>query len=208
LIEPTTSSIRFAGEGITALDRQLRNTRRAMRMVNLEPLLLHPKMTPAEPRERLNAITTEVRLGTGLVDRYPHGLSLGTGNASTLRPIAAHPSLVVLNLPTSALVSLRSLIILLLEALRGARLRTADRNSRCASTSLATQSRGSRARTLWAYKHVQGGSGTDLHVDMGMRWAHLWIRSRRIRLRSVLKLAASRFCRFECPRIGFQPCQR
>ncbi|UPK07044.1 hypothetical protein [Bradyrhizobium sp. 170] len=75
-------------------------------------------MTP-EPRGRFNAITAEVRLRTGLVDRYPHGLSLGNGNASTLRPIAAHPSLVVLDELTSALdVSLRSLIMLLLEALQ------------------------------------------------------------------------------------------
>jgi len=28
---------------------------------------------------------------------------------------------------------------------------------------------------LWAYKHVQGGSGTDLHADMGAVSAHLWI---------------------------------
>jgi hypothetical protein len=32
-------------------------------------------MTPAEPRERFNAIIAEVRLGTDLVERYPHGLS-------------------------------------------------------------------------------------------------------------------------------------
>jgi ABC-type microcin C transport system duplicated ATPase subunit YejF len=59
-------------------------------------------MTPAEPRERFNAIIAEVRLGTDLVERYPHGLSLGYGNASTLRPIAAHASLVVLDELTSA----------------------------------------------------------------------------------------------------------
>jgi ABC-type microcin C transport system duplicated ATPase subunit YejF len=64
-------------------------------------------------------ITAEVRLGTGLVDHYPHGLSLGNGNASTLRTIAVHPSLVILNELTSALdVSLGSLIILLLEVLQ------------------------------------------------------------------------------------------
>jgi tetratricopeptide (TPR) repeat protein len=28
---------------------------------------------------------------------------------------------------------------------------------------------------LWAYKHVQGGSGTDLHADMGTVSANLWI---------------------------------
>jgi ABC-type microcin C transport system duplicated ATPase subunit YejF len=62
-------------------------------------------MTPAEPRERFNAIIAEVRLGTDLVERYPHGLSLGYGNASTFRPIAAHASLVVLDELTSAWTS-------------------------------------------------------------------------------------------------------
>jgi hypothetical protein len=28
---------------------------------------------------------------------------------------------------------------------------------------------------LWAYKHVQGGGGTDLHADMGTVSANLWI---------------------------------
>lgn len=28
---------------------------------------------------------------------------------------------------------------------------------------------------LWAYKHIQGGSGTDLHADMGEISANLWI---------------------------------
>jgi ABC-type oligopeptide transport system ATPase subunit len=95
VIEPTTGSIRFAGEEITALDgRQLRNTRRAMQMVYQdptaalnprvnarrtieEPLRLHFKMTPAERRERLNAVIAEVGLRTNLVERYPHELSDG-----------------------------------------------------------------------------------------------------------------------------------
>jgi ABC-type microcin C transport system duplicated ATPase subunit YejF len=78
VIEPTTGSIRFAGQEITAVDRrQLRNTRRAMQMVyqdptaalnprrNVrrtieEPLRLHFKMTPTEQRDRLNAVIAEV----------------------------------------------------------------------------------------------------------------------------------------------------
>jgi ABC-type uncharacterized transport system YnjBCD ATPase subunit len=95
VIEPTTGSIRFAGEEITAPDgRQLRNTRRAMQMVYQdptaalnprlnsrrtieEPLRLYFKMTPAERRERLNAVIAEVGLGTDLVERYPRELSDG-----------------------------------------------------------------------------------------------------------------------------------
>src|SRR4029077_20332478 len=119
VIEPTAGSIRFAGEEITALDRrQLRNTRRAMQMVyqdptaalnprrNVrrtieEPLWLHFKMTPAERRERLNAVRAEVVLGPALVERYPRELSDGQRpRVNIARSIPAHPSFVVLDEPT------------------------------------------------------------------------------------------------------------
>jgi ABC-type microcin C transport system duplicated ATPase subunit YejF len=124
VVEPTAGSIRSAGEEITALDRlRLRNTRRAMQIVYQdptaalnprlsarrtieEPLLLHFKMTSAERCERLNAVIAELGLGTTPVERYPHELSLGQRQRVNIaRPIAAHPSPVILDEPNPGMKS-------------------------------------------------------------------------------------------------------
>jgi hypothetical protein len=43
---------------------------------------------------------------------------------------------------------------------------------------------------LWFYKHVQGGSDTDLHAERGAVSVYLWVP--RIKLRSILKVAPRR----------------
>jgi oligopeptide/dipeptide ABC transporter ATP-binding protein len=138
LLEPTSGSVRFAGTELGTLDEKgLRAVRRDLQMVFQdptaalnprlsvrrmveEPLRLHAGLGPARRRERVAEVLAEVGLGAELGARYPHELSGGQRQRVNIaRAIATHPRFVVLDEPTSALdVSLRSRIILLLEALR------------------------------------------------------------------------------------------
>jgi oligopeptide/dipeptide ABC transporter ATP-binding protein len=138
VIEPTAGRITLAGEDVTMLDtKALRRARSGMQMVFQdpaaalnprlpvrrmveEPLWLHTRMNTAERRERVAEVLDAVGLGRDLADRYPHELSGGQRQRVNIaRAIATNPAFVVLDEPTSALdVSLRSRIILLLEALR------------------------------------------------------------------------------------------
>jgi hypothetical protein len=68
------------------------------------------------------------------------------------------------------------------------RLRTGGHNSRCASTTLPRNLEGRGLAQLWAYKHVQGGSDTELYAEMSAVSAHLRIRL--LKFRSIVKLAA------------------
>jgi oligopeptide/dipeptide ABC transporter ATP-binding protein len=138
LIEPSAGRIRLDGRDIAALDATaLRQARRGMQMVFQdptaalnprlsvrrmieEPLRLHARLTPAERGAQVAETLEAVGLGRELAERYPHELSGGQRQRVNIaRAIATHPAFVVLDEPTSALdVSLRSRIILLLEALR------------------------------------------------------------------------------------------
>ena len=138
LVEPTAGAIRLEGIKVTELGRRaLRHLRRDMQMVFQdptaalnprhsvkrmieEPLRLHTQLLPAERRERVHGVLAAVGLGAELADRYPHELSGGQKQRVNIaRAIVTHPRFVVLDEPTSALdVSLRSRLILLLEALR------------------------------------------------------------------------------------------
>jgi len=138
LIEPSAGHIRLGGKDITALGGEaLRHARRGMQMVFQdpasalnprlpvrraieEPLRLHASLPSRARRERADEVLDAVGLGRELVDRYPHELSGGQRQRVNIaRAIATNPRFVVLDEPTSALdVSLRSRIILLLEALR------------------------------------------------------------------------------------------
>jgi oligopeptide/dipeptide ABC transporter ATP-binding protein len=138
LIEPSAGTVRLAGRDITALDpTALRHARPGMQMVFQdptaalnprlsvrhmveEPLWLHTRMEAGARRARVDEVLDAVGFGHELADRYAHELSGGQRQRVNIaRAIATNPAFVVLDEPTSALdVSLRSRIILLLEALR------------------------------------------------------------------------------------------
>jgi oligopeptide/dipeptide ABC transporter ATP-binding protein len=137
LVEPTSGTVLFNGEDVTAADPpRLRELRRNMQMVFQDPFAsLNPRMpvrdTVAEPmlvhgtpkteaRARVGDLLEAVGLSPEHGNRYPHEFSGGQRQRIGIaRALALQPEVIILDEPVSALdVSVQAQVINLLEDLQ------------------------------------------------------------------------------------------
>ena len=140
LIEPTSGSVKFLGEEITALSRsKMREFRGEMQLIFQDPFSsLNPRITvfdtleealsihlPGESRvertEHIHQLLDMVGLNISHAHRYPHEFSGGQRQRIGIaRAISVNPSLIIADEPISALdVSIQAQILNLLQDLQG-----------------------------------------------------------------------------------------
>ncbi len=138
LTEPTSGTIRLAGEDVTYPSREQRRTiprslqivfqdpyaslnpRRTIYQTISDPLRLHSGQGRAERRRTALDLLDRVGLGAEYMDRHPHELSGGQRQRVAIaRALAVRPKVVVCDEPVSALdVSIQGQVIALLKRLQ------------------------------------------------------------------------------------------